>query len=67
MTTNGQPAPEELAFFDTNGYLVLEDFLDPDHVARLTERLEQAATRRDRGGLACRRGSVPLMYRLQLV
>ena len=48
MTTNGQPTPEELAFFDTNGYLVLEDFLDPDHVARLTGRLEQAVQRRRR-------------------
>ncbi len=41
-----QPTPDEKYFFDTNGYLVLESFLQPDHVARLTERLERATAHR---------------------
>ena len=48
MTTDGQPTPEELAFFDTNGYLVIENFLDADHVVRLARGLEEAVQRRRR-------------------
>ena len=48
MTTSDRPTPDELAFFDTNGYLVVEGILDPDHVARLTRGLEQAVQRRRR-------------------
>jgi hypothetical protein len=31
--------PSDRFFFDNNGYLLLENFLSPDHVARLTEAL----------------------------
>ena len=49
MTTKPhQPTPEELGFFDVNGYLVLEEFLDPDHVDRLTRSLDQTVQRRRR-------------------
>ena len=32
--------------FDTTGYLVLENFLKPDHVARLLAALDRAVARR---------------------
>jgi len=38
----------ELFFFDNNGYLVLENFLEADHVARLTEAVDRAVARRRR-------------------
>lgn len=34
-------APEQLQFFNDNGYLVLEDFASQDEVAKLKERAEQ--------------------------
>lgn len=40
------PTPEQRYFFDTNGYLVLENFLAPDHVAALVGRLRLAMDRR---------------------
>jgi ectoine hydroxylase len=40
------PTASERFFFDNNGYLVLERFLDLDHVARLTETVYAAAARR---------------------
>ena len=48
------PAPSQAAgvsdaerfFFDNNGYLVLERFLQPDHVARLLAALDRAVPRR---------------------
>jgi ectoine hydroxylase-related dioxygenase (phytanoyl-CoA dioxygenase family) len=36
----------ERFFFDTNGYLVLENFLTPDHVARLLAATDRAIVRR---------------------
>ncbi len=36
----------ERFFFDTNGYLVLENFLTPDHVARLLAATDRAIIRR---------------------
>jgi ectoine hydroxylase len=42
------PTSDEIYFFATNGYLVLENFLQPDHVARLIERLEKAVAYRRR-------------------
>ena len=38
--------PEEQFSFDNNGYLVLENFLKPDHVARLQTALDHAVARR---------------------
>lgn len=40
------PTAEERFAFDTSGYLVLERFLQPDHVARLLAALDRAVTRR---------------------
>lgn len=40
------PTDAERFFFDNNGYLVLERFLDEDHVARLLETLNRVITRR---------------------
>ena len=48
------PAPANAAgiseaerfFFDTNGYIVLENFLKPDHVARLIDATHRAIARR---------------------
>ena len=40
------PTPAELFFFESNGYLVLENFLKPDHVARLQAALDRAILRR---------------------
>lgn len=43
------PTETERFFFETNGYLVLERFLEEEHVARLLKALETAvARRRDR-------------------
>lgn len=48
----GGPTPQsalttaERFFFDNNGYLVLENFLSPDHVTRLLNVLGQAVFRR---------------------
>jgi hypothetical protein len=36
----------ERFFFDNNGYLILESFLSPDHVGRLTETLLRVVARR---------------------
>ena len=47
MTSNG-PTQAENFFFDTNGYLVLENFLAPDHVEALTERLIRVVEHRRR-------------------
>ena len=46
MPAQHRPTPEDIAFFAANGYLVLEDCLDPDHVAHLTQVLEKAVSRR---------------------
>jgi len=35
------PTADEIDFFETNGYLALEDFLDSGHVAHLTDRLAE--------------------------
>lgn len=40
------PTQSERFFFDNNGYLVLENFLEPDHIARLLDATEHAITRR---------------------
>lgn len=40
------PSTSEQFFFDNNGYLVLEGFLDPEHVCRLTEALNRVILRR---------------------
>src|SRR5438045_8974990 len=42
----GRPTAGERFFFDNNGYLLLEDFLAPDHVAALTAALQRAIERR---------------------
>ena len=48
MTTPvSHPTPDEVYFFATNGYLVVENFLQSDHVVQLTECLKKA--------IACRR------------
>jgi hypothetical protein len=41
-----RPTAGERFFFETNGYLVLERFLDADHVARLTAALQDVVARR---------------------
>jgi hypothetical protein len=38
--------PSDRYFFDNNGYLLLENFLSPDHVARLMEALFRVFARR---------------------
>lgn len=43
------PTEAERFFFDNNGYLVLENFLTPAHVARLCAALHAATTRRRAG------------------
>ena len=49
MTTPvSHPTPDEVYFFTTNGYLVLEDFLQSDHVAQLIECLKKAIAYRRR-------------------
>ena len=40
------PTPAERFFFDNNGYLVLEEFLDADHVKALIDALERVIPRR---------------------
>lgn len=40
------PSQSERFFFESNGYLVLENFLDAEHVARLNEALGEVMTRR---------------------
>ena len=42
------PTHAERFFFDNNGYLILENFLAADHVARLREALDSAVARRRR-------------------
>ena len=39
-------SPTERFFFETNGYLVLENFLDSDHVAQLHEALDRVVAQR---------------------
>ena len=39
-------SPDQLFSFETDGYLVLESFLDPGHVARLRAALQRAIARR---------------------
>ena len=41
-----RPTASERFFFDTNGYLVLDGVLGPDHVARLRAALQAAVERR---------------------
>ena len=40
------PSPDQRFSFETDGYLVLESFLDPGHVARLRAALQRAIARR---------------------
>jgi hypothetical protein len=40
------PSPDQRFSFETDGYLVLESFLSPDHVARLRAALQRAIARR---------------------
>lgn len=40
------PTDAERFFFDSQGYLVLEHFLDPDHTARLNDALDRTLARR---------------------
>src|SRR5580704_2847835 len=40
------PTQAERFFFDNNGYLVLENFLAPDHVGRLLAALDRVVARR---------------------
>lgn len=40
------PTSTELFFFDNNGYLLLENFLAPDHVKRLRDALMRVTARR---------------------
>ena len=40
------PSVAERFIFDTQGYLVLEHFLSPDHVARLLAALDSVVARR---------------------
>ena len=61
-TTNPVPSAEEKFLFDTNGYLVIENFLKPDHVARLLAALDRAVVRR-----RVRREADPAEARLTLV
>ena len=44
--TPAAPSESERFLFDTNGYLVLENFLAPDHVARLLEATNRSVARR---------------------
>lgn len=44
--TPAAPTAAERFFFETQGYLVLENFLQPDHVARLLAVLDQTVARR---------------------
>ena len=41
QTDNTKPTATERYFFDNNGYLVLERFLEKDHVAQLLEGTPQ--------------------------
>src|SRR5262249_35582182 len=41
-----RPTPAERFFFDNNGYLALEGFLDADHLAALRAALARAVARR---------------------
>ena len=45
-TPKTAPSTAERFFFDNNGYLVLENFLAPDHVARLLAALDSAVAHR---------------------
>ena len=40
------PTAAERFFFDNNGYLLLEDFLSPSHVAALNDALQKTVARR---------------------
>ena len=44
--TTTVPTPAERFTFENSGYLVLENFLSPDHVARLLAALDRAVIRR---------------------
>jgi len=46
------PTQAERFFFDNNGYLVLENFLAADHIARLLDALDRAVARRRRAAEA---------------
>lgn len=48
MSRENRPTAAERFFFDTNGYLALENFLSPEHVARLTETLLRVMAKRRR-------------------
>ena len=50
MTTH--PTVAERFFFDTNGYLVLEDFLPADRTAALYGAVERVIARREAPGFA---------------
>lgn len=59
---NPVPSTEEKFLFENNGYLVVENFLKPDHVARLLGALDRAVVRR-----RVRREANPAEARLTLV
>lgn len=44
--SSSAPSPAERFFFENNGYLVIENLLAPDHVARLRAALDRAIARR---------------------
>jgi len=46
MTQNAHPTAAERFRFDNDGYLVLERFLEPDHVAALLQAAHRAVARR---------------------
>jgi ectoine hydroxylase len=46
MTQGVSPTESERYFFDTHGYLVIEDFLSPDHVEALRAAVERTVERR---------------------
>ena len=46
MTQGASPTESERYFFDTHGYLVIEDFLSPDHVEALRAAVERTVERR---------------------
>ena len=55
LATTADITQAQRFFFDANGYLVLENFLDRDHVSRLLDALARVATRRreqQRAGVA---------------
>src|SRR5687767_9358916 len=46
MASEAKPTAAERFFFETNGYLVLERFLEEGHVSRLRDAVLQSAERR---------------------